>query len=140
MFRVTRDFTRFPDTFSLANRLFVPLVQSEYKIVDDFSGYKPGADGTGYSDHKLRACYKFRLQVCVAYCARHCPRPRPAPKKNKSNAAENRSHAQSPCAWLPASQLMHSISRSVKDFGEITPSLPPLFFCETDEYIFHPYL
>ena len=70
MFRVARDFTRFLDTFSLANRLFVPLVQSEYKIVDDFSGYKSGADGIGYSDHKLRACYKVRVQVCVAYCAR----------------------------------------------------------------------
>jgi hypothetical protein len=49
---VALDFTRFLDTFALANRLFVPLVQSEYEIVDDFSGYKPGADDFGHSDHK----------------------------------------------------------------------------------------
>jgi len=49
---VALDFTLFLDTFALANRLFVPLVQSEYEIVDDFSGYKPGADGFGHSDHK----------------------------------------------------------------------------------------
>ena len=67
---MARDFTRFLDTFSLASRLFVPLVQSEYKIVDDFSGYKSGAYGIGYSEHNLRSCYKVRVWVCVVCCAR----------------------------------------------------------------------
>jgi hypothetical protein len=135
---VARDFTRFLDSFSLASRLFVPLVQSEYKIVDDFSGYESGAGATGYSDHKLRACYKVRVRACVAYCARPWHGPRPAP--NYSNAAGNRTHAQSLRAWVPAGQLMRTISRSETGFGEIIPSQPPVFFCEADEHIFHPYL
>lgn len=49
---VTLDCTRFLDAFSLANRLFVPVVQADFEVVADFYEHNRGAGGVEHSGHK----------------------------------------------------------------------------------------
>ena len=79
----------FPGYLLFSQTAIVSLAQSEYEIVDDFSGYKPGADGFGHSDHK-HGPVKSSSGRLVMFTV-HATWPGPGPVPNYINPAGYRS-------------------------------------------------